>query len=394
MKCDFRSPVRVLTGIALTAAVGMSSAQTPAQMEYERQQREYRQQLERQREQQQQQQQLMNENARRQQEQSSRSNAPAGQSPSYAPPATQGSSGAARGAGGADPTGAQAASAARAMWEKRPALPPDRNPLLGKWTRPASTRTNSSDPFAALAAMAKGGLCEVLFGGGVFEFRPDRLIGMDERTAPQELDRVEYRGDAKRVVVLPKTTFKLIEFDFEGLDRINWASQKCVLVRVGAVSGSASAAKPATVATAATPSARSDSTTGGVIDFSVGAPSADNNVAGRTLWLLKQDAQVALIRGGLKSTPYASVLQTWMRACSERTPDCEKGVRALNAYSVGYIKTDANGHALTPTLPAGRYWVLSDAKVGNKRLMWHELVDVKAGTQSVTLDQRNAKPVE
>ena len=68
-------------------------AQTPAQMEYERQQREYRQQLERQREQQQQQQQLMNENARRQQEQSSRINAPAAQSPGYAPP-TQGSSGA------------------------------------------------------------------------------------------------------------------------------------------------------------------------------------------------------------------------------------------------------------------------------------------------------------
>ena len=390
MKCDFRSAVCVLTGLALTAAVGTSSAQTPAQMEYERQQREYRQQLERQREQQQQQQQLMNENARRQQEQSSRINAPAGQSPSYAPP-TQGTP-PARGAGGADPTGAQAASAARAMWEKRPALPPDRNPLLGKWTRP-STRANSSDPFAALAAMAKGGLCEVLFGGGVFEFRPDRLVGMDERTPPHELDRVEYRGDAKRVVVLPKTSIKLIEFDFEGPDRINWASQKCVLVRVGAASSSASAAKPAAVATAATPSTR-ESTAGGVIDFSVGTPSPDNNVAGRTLWVLKQDAQVALIRGGLQSTPYASVLQNWMRACREKTPDCQKGVLALNAYSVGYIKTDANGHALTPTLPAGRYWVLSDAKVGNKRLMWHELVDVKAGTQSVTLDQRNALPVE
>ena len=57
--------------------------------------------------------------------------------------------------------------------------------------------------------MAKGGLCEVLFGGGVFEFRPDRLIGMDERTPAQELDRVEYRGDAKRVVVLPKTTIQV-----------------------------------------------------------------------------------------------------------------------------------------------------------------------------------------
>ena len=249
MKSHFRSAVRVLVGMTLTAAVGVGSAQTPAQMEYERQQREYRQQLERQREQQQQQQQLMNENARRQQEQSSRVNAPAPQ-PGYAPP-TQGSSGGTQGGRGADPTGGEAASAARAMWEKRPALPPDRNPLLGKWTRPASTRTNSSDPFAALAAMAKGGLCEVLFGGGIFEFRPDRLVGMDERTPPQELDRVEYRGDAKRVVVLPKTTFKLIEFDFEGPDRINWASQKCVLVRVGAASSSASAAKPATSASAA-----------------------------------------------------------------------------------------------------------------------------------------------
>ena len=143
------------------------------------------------------------------------------------------------------------------MWEKRPALPPDRNPLLGKWTRPPSTRTNSSDPFAALAAMAKGGLCEVLFGGGVFEFRPDRLMGTDERTPAQELDRVEYRGDAKRVVVLPKTTFKLIEFDFEGPDRINWASQKCVLVRVGAASNSAAAAKPGTGASAAPTSAAS-----------------------------------------------------------------------------------------------------------------------------------------
>ena len=391
MKSCYLSAVRVVTGATLTAAISISSAQTPAQMEYERQQREYRQQLERQREQQQQQQQLMNENARRQQEQSNRINAPTGSSPGYVP-GTPGPSGAARSAGSAD--AGQAASAARAMWEKRPALPPDRNPLLGKWQRPASTRPNSSDPFAGVMALAKGGLCEALFGGGVFEFRPDRLVGMDERTREQELDRVEYRGDAKHVVVLPKKTFKLIEFDIEGPDRINWASQKCVLVRVGAAQAGASAGKAATAVASASPSSRSEPATGGVIDFSVGAPSSENNVAGRTLWVLKQDAQVALIKGGLKSTPYASVLQNWMRACVERTPDCEKGVRALSAYSVGYIKTDANGHAVTPTLPAGRYWVLSDAKVGNKRLMWHELVDVKLGTQSVMLDQRNAMPVE
>ena len=396
MKCVSRSTGRALAAMALAATVSVSSAQTPSQLEYERQQREYWRQQEQQRQEQQRQQQQMNENARVQQEQSRKFMESTKPSGSYAPGAAQGSPGAGPGAG-ADPTGAQAASAARAMWEKRPALPADRNPLLGKWQRPPSTRPNPSDPFGAITAMAKGGLCEVLFGGGVFEFRPDRLVGMDERTRETELDRVEYRGDAKRVVVLPKTTLKLIEFDFEGPDRINWASQKCVLLRVGAASSSASAAKPATGAGAAPTTAAAAGTSpsaGGVLAFSVGAPSAENKVAGRKLWVLKQDPQFALIKGGIKSTPYASVLQNWMRSCATQAPECEKGTRALQAVTVGIATTDANGRAQTATLPVGRYWVLSDATVGNRRVMWHELVDVKAGNQSLTLDQRNALPVD
>jgi hypothetical protein len=206
------------------------SAQTPQQMEYERQQREYRLQMERQQQEQQRQQQLMNENARRQQEESRRLNTNPGSgagsqsgTPSYATP-TPG-----RGSAATDNL-----AAARIAWQKKPALPPEQNPLLaGKWTRPASTQGKSSDPFAALAAMAKGGLCDVLFGGGTFEFRTDRLMGMDARTPPQQLDLVEYRGDSKHVVVIPKTTVKLMEFDVEGPNRINWKSQKCVLVRAG-----------------------------------------------------------------------------------------------------------------------------------------------------------------
>ncbi len=391
MKGDFRSAVHVLAGMTLAAAVGMSSAQTPAQLEYERQQREYWRQQEQQRQEQQRQQQIMQDNARRQQEESSRINAPA----SSGQPQGGATSSAPQGRG-ADPTGAQAYSAARAMWEKRPALAADRNPLLGKWMRPLSTRPNPSDPFGAVIAMAKGGLCEVLFGGGgVFEFRPDRLMGMDERTPAQELDRVEYRGDAKHVVVLPKASLKLIEFDFDGPDRINWASQKCVLVRVGAASSSASTGAPAAATSAMAAAASSSSSgAGGVLAISVGALSADaNSAAGRKFLVLKQDPQVALIHGGLKSTPYASVSQNWVRACLAKTPDCEKGARALQPYSVGIATTDANGQAKTPALPAGRYWIFGDAKVGDKRLMWHELVDLK-GDRSVTLDLRNAMPVD
>jgi hypothetical protein len=242
--------------------------------------------------------------------------------------------------------------------------------------------------------LAKGELCEVLFGGGVFEFRADRLVGKDERTPEQELDRVEYRGDAKHVVVLPKTTLKLIEFDFDGPDRVNWKGQNCTLVRV-AQTPSASAAAPAKIASAAPSSAsRNAAPASAVLTLSVGAPAADSKVAGRKLWVLKEDPQVALIKGGLRPTPDGSVLQDWMRACEKRAPACETGARALQAYSIGMATTDASGQAKTPALPTGRYWVLSDTKAGGKRLMWNEPVDLKEGGKSLTLDQRNAMPVD
>ena len=296
--------------------------------------------------------------------------------------------------GGAGGAVAAKAEAARRNWQKQPPLPPERNPLLGKWTRPASTRANPNDPFGQLQALAKGGLCEALFGGGVFEFRPDRLVGMDERTREQELDRVEYRGDAKHVVVLPKTTLKLIEFDFDGPDRVHWTGQNCTLVRVSGAPSASAGSAPAQVANAAPAATGSRSGSGGVLTFAVGATSSSDNVAGRKLWVLKSDPQFALIKAGLTSTPYGTVLQNWMRACDKREKACTTGAQALQAYSVGIATTDATGHAQTPPLAAGRYWVLSDAKVDNKHLMWMQLVDVKGADATVTFDKRNAMPVD
>lgn len=316
-------------------------------------------------------------------------------------PAPQGGRRMAPGGGGG--AAAAAAEAARASWQKKPPLPPEHNPLLGKWTRPASTRPNPNDPFGQLQALAKGGLCEALFGGGVFEFRPDRLVGKDERTPEQELDRVEYRGNEKHVVVLPKTTLKLIEFDFDGPNRINWTGQNCVLVRVGSTSTGSSGAAPATAANtapaklanaAAAASAGSHSGSGGVLTLTVGATSSTDKIAGRKLWVLKGDPQFTLIKAGVTSSPYGTVLQNWMRACQKRDQICATGMQALQGQSVGFATTDASGHAQTPPLPAGRYWVLSDAKVDNKHLMWSQPVDVKGADAAVTLDQRNAMPVD
>jgi hypothetical protein len=94
MNIPSRSAFIAAAILLIAPAIGpqIAWAQTPAQMEYERQQREYWRQQEQQRQEQQRQQQIMNENARRQQEESRRLNAPMPQSQSPAP-SYQGSQG-------------------------------------------------------------------------------------------------------------------------------------------------------------------------------------------------------------------------------------------------------------------------------------------------------------
>ncbi len=288
---------------------------------------------------------------------------------------------------------------ARRNWLKRPPLPAEGNPLLGsRWMRPASTQGNPADPFSGLMALAKGGLCDLLFGGGMFEFRAGSLVGMEPNgSGEQELDRVEYRGDAHHVVVLPRTTMRLMEWDVEGPDRIRWASQNCVLVRAGgAASARAAMAQPTTAsmgARATGPGALVGA--GGVLSLSILASSAGSiNVANRKLWVLKKEPRQALIAAGMPDTASGNALQNWIRACQARAPACQQGGLALKPYILGIATTDANGHARSPPLPVGRYWVFGDGRIDNRPMLWNQPVDVSAGPASLTLDQHNATPLD
>ncbi|MGE5338752.1 MAG: hypothetical protein ACM3PU_13045 [Gemmatimonadota bacterium] len=367
-----------------------AGAQTPQQlqqMEYERQQREYWRQQEQQRLEQQRQQQIWEENARRQQEESRRSNVPIGSGASPAMP------GGAPPVGGAYQGGAQAAELekARQIWLRRPALAADHNPLLGKWMRPRSTRGNSSDPFAQLGALLKGGACEVFFGGGgVFEFRPDRMVGSDAQTKEMELDRVEYRGDAKRVVVIPKTTLRLIVFDFEGPNRINWAGQDCELVRVGA---GRTAAAPSPIQAAAPATAARANAGGAVLKLTAGFSSdggAFSPLAGSKFIVLRHSVDVALASRGYRPPPGVSVYQGWVTACQARAPGCAQGLQGVKSDALGVLQTDPQGIARTQPISAGTYYLFGSARRGAQGMMWNVRVDLKPGDNAVTLDQRNA----
>ena len=287
---------------------------------------------------------------------------------------------------------------ARRSWLAKPPLPADRNPLVGsRWMRPASTQGKPGDPFAGLMALAKGGLCEVLFGGGMFEFRAGALVGMEPNgRGEQELDRVEYRGDAHHVVVLPRETVRIMEWDVEGPDRIRWASQNCVLVRAGgAATARGAVTQPASMEGQATgPGTLSGA--GGVLSLSILANAPGGiNVANRKLWVLKKEPRQALIAAGMPDNAYGNALQNWIRACQKHdAAACQQGGLALKPYMLGIATTDANGHAQTPPLPAGRYWVFGDGRIDNRPMLWNQPVDVRGGPASLTLDGGNATPVD
>jgi hypothetical protein len=363
---------------------------------------EYWRQQEQQRQEQQRQQQQMNENARRQQEEARQLNAPSGKSP----PPGQGTPSQM----GSQQPGGQALEEARRTWLKRPPLPPDRNPLLGKWTRPPTGKGNSSDPFASLQALAKGGLCELFFGGGTFEFRAKTLVGFDKRTSEQELDQVEYRGDAKQVVVVPKTTFKLMVFDFDGPDRIQWSGQNCVLVRVGPASPGAAAASPAprqqvaaapasSIARPSDKGASSAGSRGTLLSLGAGLQYPSGKyfpLAGTTFYILKENLDAALARGGVQAPPGTSPLRAWIMACeAQQAATCSQGNRVFEASTVATVRTDLQGQAELGTLRAGTYYVYGgNQRYRQRNVVWNVRVDVREGANnSVKLDQANVTAV-
>jgi hypothetical protein len=374
--------------IATAALVlaNLAQAQTPAQMDYDRQQRDYWRAQEQQRQEQQRPQQIQQENAARQQQESAdaarRSQESSRQfNDQFGRDMDAAHSRQQQALQNSRAQGAQW-EAARQSWLKKPALAPASNPLLGRWTRPASSRGNGSDPFAALAALAKGGLCEALFGDGVFEFRAGTLVGIDRGAREQELDQVEYRGDARQVAVIPKTTLKLMVFEFDGPDRIHWQGQNCAMVRVKAAPA---AAAPATPVAAAKP--------GEDAVLSLVAGLDGGPLAGTKFIVLRHSVDVALASGGFRPPPGMTPFKAWSLECQRRTAACQQGVQGIRADGLGVLQTDAQGKAQTPRLAAGSYYVFGSARQGDRQWMWNQRVELKQGMNTVRLDPSNASPV-
>jgi hypothetical protein len=79
--------------------------------------------------------------------------------------------------------------------------------------------------------------------------------------------------------------------------------------------------------------------------------------------------------------------------CTSRTPDCQKILDAVNANAASAVRADANGAGTFPGVPPGTYYLQISARYNNQALVWGQAVQLKAGPNSITLDQSNATPI-
>ena len=123
-------------------------------------------------------------------------------------------------------------------------------------------------------------------------------------------------------------------------------------------------------------------------------PNVPNPLAGRPYVLLRESYANALTKGGVTvpagTSPYKFVADT----CAQgRTPACQKVLDAVNASAISAARSDANGAGTLPGVPPGTYYLMISTRFNNQGLAWGQAVQLKPGANSVTLNQKDATPI-
>lgn len=122
-----------------------------------------------------------------------------------------------------------------------------------------------------------------------------------------------------------------------------------------------------------------------------GAPNA---LAGHPYILLRESYTDAMAKGGIVVPAGTSPYMFVANACGpNRTPDCAKINAAISASAISAARADANGSVTLPGVPPGTYYLMISARFNNQGYAWGQAVQLKPGANSITLDQKNAVPI-
>jgi hypothetical protein len=118
-----------------------------------------------------------------------------------------------------------------------------------------------------------------------------------------------------------------------------------------------------------------------------------NPLAGHPYTLLRDSFETIVAKAGVAVPVGTSPYKALGNACGNRTPDCQKIMDGIKASAASAVRADANGGGTFPGVAPGKYYLMISSRYNNQNLVWGQPVQLKAGSNSVTLDQHNAVPL-
>jgi len=161
--------------------------------------------------------------------------------------------------------------------------------------------------------------------------------------------------------------------------------------------GNASAGAPASGRPAAMPAgavAPGNAVLSFTSGFAAAQPGGANPLAGRAFVLLRDSFDNVLAKGGFPMPAGVAPYKAMIISCAQKTPDCQTAANAINAASVAGTRTDATGKATFAGVAPGTYYLMGSTFTGGQMLLWDIKVELRAGANTIALNERSATPVK
>jgi hypothetical protein len=118
-----------------------------------------------------------------------------------------------------------------------------------------------------------------------------------------------------------------------------------------------------------------------------------NPLAGHPYTLLRDSFAAIVTKAGVTVPSWTSAYKAFGMACGNRSPDCQKILEAIKADAASAVRADANGSGTFSGVQPGTYYLMITSRYNNQNLVWGQPVQLKAGANSITLDQHNGVPL-
>jgi hypothetical protein len=124
------------------------------------------------------------------------------------------------------------------------------------------------------------------------------------------------------------------------------------------------------------------------------ASGIPGQLGGVVMVLLRQSYREILTSAGLTIPAGTSPFQFVATACASKSPECQKSQNAVRPNVVMAIRADSTGKSVFSKLAPGTYYLMISTRLDGKGVGWDQAVEVKDGSNSMTIDLHNATAVE